>query len=144
MSAIKELAGTPQTLEASGGSISNTAAGQANDAVLDNTTELAFWYDFRLVAGFGSSVAAGTAIYLYLLAELDGSNPQTADTTTPLMPPDAFSGIFNVVTTGTGTRPLDIKGVPVGPYKYQAWLVNATGQTLSSWTLTAYPVKAQN
>ena len=74
MADIKLKAGTPQTLEASGGSISNGAAGTADDADLDNTTALAPTYTFVLLAGFGSSVTAGEDIDLYLIPRVDGTN----------------------------------------------------------------------
>lgn len=145
MATIKELAGTPQTLEASGASCSNGAAVQADDAVLDNTTELAFTVDFQLFGGFGSSVTVGGAVQLYLLPELDGTNPSNADTTTPYFQPSTYAGTFVTPTNGTSARRMTIEGVTIGPYKYQAWLWNQSGQTLSStWTLIAYPVKAQN
>lgn len=146
MGAIKELAGTPQTLEASGGSISNTAAGQANDAVLDNTTELAFTCDFALTFAPGSALAVGNVIYLYLIPELDGTNPADDDTGTPYFQPDHFSGTFvNGHASGTGTRIVTVQQISIGPYKYQAWLLNSSGQTISGgWGLVAYPVKAQN
>jgi hypothetical protein len=142
---IKELAGTPQTLEASGGSCSNNAAVQANDANLDNTTELGFTYDFTLSGGFGSSVTAGGAIQLYLVPIIDGTNVATLDSSTPLFQPSHFRGTFVTPTNGTSARLMTVEGVPLGPYKYQAWLWNQSGQTLSStWVLVAYPVKAQN
>lgn len=145
MSTIKQLAGSSQTLEANGGSCSNNAAVQANDANLNNTTELAFTYDFWLDVGFGSSVGALGSISLYLIPSLDGTNFAALDSSTPNFSPQQFSGFFTTPTTGTATRFLAVQAVVLGPYKYQAWLVNATGQTMSSgWTLVAYPVKAQN
>lgn len=144
MATIKELAGTPQTLEANGGSISNGAAGNANDAALDNTTELAFAYDFELNAGFGSSVTSGEDIDLYLVPKLDGTNYADKDTSTPLFQPSHYAGKFITPNTGTTARRMTIEDVDVGPYVYDAWLVNLSGQTVSTgWTLKAFPVKAQ-
>ncbi len=142
---IKELAGSSQALEASGGSCSNNAAVQANDANLDNTTELGFTCDFVLNGGFGSSVTPGGAIQLYLVPIIDGTNAAALDSSTPYFQPSHFRGTFVTPTNGTAARIMTVEGVPLGPYKYQAWLWNQSGQTLSStWTLTAYPVKAQN
>lgn len=145
MATIKQLAGTPQTLEASGASVSNGAVGTANDADLDNTTELAFAYDFKLNAGFGSSVTAGEDIDLYLVPKLDGTNAATSDTSTPLFQADHYAGTFITPTNGTSSREMTLQARVVGPYKYTAYLHNKSGQTVSStWSLTAYPVKAQN
>lgn len=141
---IKLKAGTPQTLEASGASISNNAVGTANDADLDNTATLAPLWDFELNAGFGSSVTAGEDLDLYLVPKLDGTNAANADTSTPLFQPSHWAGKFITPTNGTAARRMTITGVPLGPYKYTAYIHNLTGQTASStWTLTAYPQLAQ-
>jgi len=145
MATIKELAGTPQTLEASGASVSNNAVGTANDADLDNTTELAFTCSFVLNGGFGSSVTAGEDIDLYLVPKIDGTNAADSDTSTPLFQPSHYAGTFITPTNGTSARRMTLEARAVGPYKYTAYVHNKTGQTLSStWTLTAYPEKAQN
>jgi hypothetical protein len=141
---IKLKAGTPQTLEASGASVSTTAVGTANDADLDNTATLAFSYDFELNGGFGSSVTAGEDLDLYLVPKLDGTNAADADTSTPLFQPDHYAGTFITPTTGTAARRMTIGGVDVGPYKYTAYVHNKSGQTLSAtWVLKAFPVLDQ-
>ena len=145
MSTFKELAGSVQTLEANGGAISNGAAGAADDANLDNTTELAFAYDFELNAGFGSSVTAGEDVDLYLVPVLDGTNEADKDTSTPKFQDSHYRGTFITANTGTTARRMTIEGVPVGPYAYKAYLVNKSGQTVSAtWTLKAFPVKSQS
>lgn len=142
MADIKLKAGTPQTLEASGGSITNGAAGTADDADLDNTTALAPTYTFVLLAGFGSSVTAGEDIDLYLIPRVDGTN--LADVGTNVFAPEHFAGTFITPTTGTTARRMTVQGVGVGPYEYQAQLSNKSGQTVSSgWTLIAYPELGQ-
>lgn len=144
MATIKQLAGSSQTLEASGASTSNNAVGTANDADLDNTTELAFAFDFALNGGFGSSVAAGEDLDLYLVPKLDGTNAAASDASTPLFQPDHYAGTFITPTNGTSARLMTLQARPVGPYKYTAYVHNKSGQTLSSgWALTAYPTKAQ-
>lgn len=145
MAQVKQLAGTPQTLEASGASVSNAAVGTANDADLDNTTELAFAYDFELIGGFGSSVTAGEDLDLYLVPKLDGTNAADVDTSTPVFQPSHFAGTFITPTNGTAARRMTVPAVAVGPYKYTAYVHNKSGQTLSAtWDLIAYPVKAQS
>lgn len=145
MSTVKQLAGTVQHLEASGASVSNAAVGTADDADLDNTTELAFSYSFELSAGFGSSVPALKSADLYLVPKLDGTNAGAADTTTPVFQPSHYAGTFSTPTTGTAARRMEVQGVAVGPYKYTAYLVNSFGVAISSgWTLDAYPEKAQS
>lgn len=142
---IKQKAGTPQTLEASGASVSNNAVGTANDADLDNTSALAFSWSFELNGGFGSSVTAGEDLDLYLVPKLDGTNAGAADTSTPLFQPGHYAGTFVTPTNGTTARRMEIQGVVLGPYKYTAYVWNKSGQTLSStWTLTAYPELAQS
>jgi len=142
---LKQKAGTPQTLEASGASISNNAAGVADDADLDNTTALAFTYSFVLNAGFGASVTANEDIELYLVPVIDGTNEADKDTSTPVFQPSHFAGVFITPTTGTAARRMTIEAVAVGPYKYKARLWNKSGQTISStWTLTAYPELVQS
>jgi hypothetical protein len=145
MSTIKELAGTVQTLEASGASVSNNAVGTADDTDLDNTVELAFAYDFELNGGFGVSVAALEDIELYLVPKLDGTNLADKDTGTPNFQPTHYRGTFITPSTGTAARRMTLEGVSVGPYKYTAYIWNKTGVTFSStWILKAFPVKAQN
>jgi hypothetical protein len=99
----------------------------ADDQDLDNTTALAFSWDFELNAGFGSSVSV------------------SKDTSTPLFDPKHLAGAFTTCTTGTGARRMTLEGVTLGPYKYVARLWNKSGQTLSStWALKAYPVIGQS
>jgi hypothetical protein len=142
---IKLKAGTPQTLEASGGSVSDAAWGTANDADLDNTTQLAMFYNFALTCGFGSSVTALEDINLYLVPKLDGTNEADIDTANDNAQPSTFAGIFVNASSGTSSRILTLEGVQVGPCKYVAYIENKSGQTISSgWTLVAYPVLKQS
>lgn len=141
---LKLKAGTVQTLEASGASVSNGAAGVADDQDLDNTTTLAPVWDFELNAGFGTSVAVDKSIDLYLVPKLDGTNEADKDTSTPKFAAGHFAGSFVTVTTGTGARRMTVSGVVLGPYKYVARLVNSAGVTLSAtWALKAYPTLNQ-
>jgi hypothetical protein len=117
----------------------------ADDQDLDNTTALAFSWDFELNAGFGSSVSVSKDIELYLVPKLDGTNEADKDTSTPLFDPKHLAGAFTTCTTGTGARRMTLEGVTLGPYKYVARLWNKSGQTLSStWALKAYPVIGQS
>ena len=145
MATFKLLAGTTQTLEANGAAVSNGAVGTANDADLDNTVELAFAYDFELNGGFGSSVTAGEDLDLYLVPKSDGTNAAAADTTTPLFQPGHLRGRFITPTNGTSTRRMTVEAVPLGPFKYTAYVHNQSGQQLSSgWVLKAFPAKEQS
>lgn len=140
---FKLKAGTPQTLSSSQAAISNGAAAAAATN-LDNTTALATSYSFALTAGFGSSVSAGSAIDLYLVPLLDGTNAGAVDAATPYFQPSHLAGTFVTPTTGTTARILNIEGVSVGPYKYTAYLFNRSNQQISSaWTLVGYPELAQ-
>ena len=145
MADVKLKAGTPQVLEANGGSTANAAVGTANDADFDNTTTLAMFADFELNAGFGSSVTAGEDLELYLVPKLDGTNAADVDTSTPRFQPSHFAGMLITPTTETAARRMTVSGVSVGPFKYTAYVWNRSGQTMSAgWTLTAYPVLVQN
>ena len=147
MSQIKEFAGTPQTLEASGASISNGQSGVANDADLDNTTALGFTWSFTLTASYGSNVTALQPIQLYLVPKLDGTNlADVVSGASPSFQPNHFRGTFvNASGSTTGPLILTVEGVPLDPAKYTAYLWNQSGQTLSSgWALVGYPTSAQN
>lgn len=145
MATIKQLAGTAQTLaNANGGSTANNAATAAGTD-LDNTSELAFSYDFELNGGFGSSVTAGEDIDLYLVPKLDGTNAADSTSGSLLFQPAHYRGTFITPTTGTAARRMTVEGVALGPYLYTAYVWNKSGQTLSAnWTLKAFPVKAQS
>lgn len=137
-------AGSVQTLEASGGAVANDDWGTADDADLDNTAELAPEYDFELNCGFGSSVSADKSVHLYLVPKLDGTNAADSDTANDKAQSDHFAGSFVTASTGTTARRLTVQRVPVGPYKYTAYLFNQSGQQISAtWALKAYPVLAQ-
>ncbi len=141
----KLKAGTPQVLEASGGSVSNNDWGTANDADLDNTTELAPTYDFELNVGFGSGVTALNPIQLVLVPKMNGTNAADIDTANDNFQYDNFAGSFVTASGSTAARRLTIQGVELGPYKYTAYIFNQSGQTISStWSLTAYPTINQS
>jgi hypothetical protein len=142
---IKQKAGTVQTLEASGAAVSNGDWGTANDADLDNTATLAFSYDFVLTCAFGSSVSADKDITLILVPKINGTDAADIDTANDKFQEDHYAGSFRTKTTGTSSRRMTIQGVPVGPYKYTAYLFNESGVQISAtWVLAAYPVLAQN
>lgn len=141
---IKLKAGTTQTLEANGASVTNTDWGTANDQDLDNTTQLAPEWNFELNAGFGASVSTGQPITLVLVPKLDGTNAGDIDTTNDKWQPDHAAGTFRTAATGTTARLLTLQRVPLGPFKYTAYLFNEAGVTISAgWALKAYPVLDQ-
>jgi hypothetical protein len=145
MADIKLKAGSPQTLEASGGSASAGDWAIANDADLNNTVVLALSYDFELNCAFGGSVAAGDSIDLILVPKLDGTNLGDIATASDAYQYGNLAGTFVNATASGASRRLQIEGVDVGPYKYTAYLFNRTSQTLSAtWALIAYPVLNQS
>lgn len=134
-------AGSLVNLQASGTSaaLANGAVVAAATAILDNTSYLCPRASFRLTpAGFTSSTGVvGTTVDLYLLTALDGATYEDIDTTTPVVPAGAYVGSFVIIDT-TSTTPLDIKGIPLDPWKYKAYIQNKTGQQMTlGWKLDA-------
>jgi len=104
----------------------------------DNTpgTLGAFTGDFELVAATGSNMTAGNTFDLYLLESVDGAN--YAGTSGP--PPGCFAGSFVCQAETSGRYVL--RGVPLPPAKFKAYLKNGSGVALSASgsTLKMLPV----
>lgn len=82
-------------------------------------------------SGFGAAVQAGQTVDLYLLPAQDGTNPITGATSG--LPSTAFVGSFVTPVSGNvGRLAMAVQQIPLLPVRYQSWLVNNTGQTLTS------------
>lgn len=130
------------TLEGNGGNLSTATEVEANDTTLDCRTsgnaEGAMYANFELNAGFGSSPTVGTVVELYLVPALDGTNYAEVDATNHLLQPQCYAGAFVILKSQTAAQRLVILGVPVQPCLYKAYVLNKSGQTMSStWTLKA-------
>ena len=136
------LLGTPKTLEASGGSITNNSVVQADDATYDRDSDGAGYPDaeFYLTCAFGTGPTEGTTLVLMARPlDIDSTNdaevPELARPTAPI-------GRF-VVNNVTTTQYIQIYGGYVRdvPKKAEYYLGNdGTGQTVSSgWKLVVVP-----
>lgn len=130
--------GTPKTLEANGGAISNGAVGQANDAAYSIVSDGAYYPDgdFVLKATFAVAPTEGAPISLLARPlNIDG----TADAETPeATRPTRFIGNFfpNNVTTD---QYMILTGRDL-PTEAEYYLLNASAQEVSAgWTLKVTP-----
>jgi hypothetical protein len=137
---MQVVRGTPKTLEASGGSITNNSVVQADDANYDRTADGGDYPDAEFVVSltFGTAPTEGSVVALYARPlDIDGTNdapvPEAAR-------PTMFIGSFVVdnVTSAQYLGPLLARDVPLLASYYLH--NNATGQTISSgWTLKVTP-----
>lgn len=149
MGTLKEQANSVTHLQDNTSSaLSNGSSVACATHDFDNTSPLGFTASARLTtAGWGSTSGIdGTQISLYLVPYLDatniGTNPITG-TAAGSFPPGTFAGSFQVEGTGT-VQYLDIQGIPIGPYKYRAYVLNSTGQQMSAnWTVDIWPETEQ-
>lgn len=139
---VKVYRGTPKTLEASGGSITNNSVVQADDASYDVTADGGDYPDceFYLTCAFATGPTEGTTLPLMARPlDIDSTN----DAPVPeLARPTQFIGCF-VVDNTTSTQYLPLQGgfARDVPKKADYYLGNnGTGQTVSSgWKLVAVP-----
>ena len=138
VSKLYQPASPTLTCVSSGSSLANGAAVAANGASnLTNSTLLAPYVSARLYGGFGAAPTAGNVLSLYLAPILDGTNGADVDVSTPYCPSSLWVGNFVVAKSQTGTQRMDIPFIPLVAYDYIAYILNQSGQTLSSgWTLT--------
>lgn len=149
MGVLKENSvGTVQHVQDNTSSALNNGSNVALKTQYDNTTALGFTHSARLTTnGWGSTTSIdGTPITLYMVPLLDttniGTNPVTG-TSAGTWPPGTWSGTFMVEGTGT-TQYLDVQGMALGPYKYQPYVNNGTGQQMSAgWLVDIYPETEQ-
>jgi hypothetical protein len=139
---IKLVAGTHTAATTSGSSLTSGSAVAAANA-LANSTNLEECCSARLTGAFGSSPTEGGILSLYLVPKLDGSN--VADFDVSGTPPIGYwVGNFYVAKASTSTQRLDIDNIPLMPFDYLAYLVNSSGQTLSSgWLLDFWGAQHQ-
>lgn len=115
-------------------SLANNTASSAGASILDNTTNLDSWADFRASFSFGTNPVAGATLDLYLIPQVDGSTyADTATVVSNAPNPNYYAGSFPVRPT-TGAQVVDLRHVDISsPTKYEAILVNnATGQALAA------------
>jgi hypothetical protein len=132
--------GTSVTCVSSGSSLTSGSVVAANTvANLTNSTGLNFFAKALLTGGFGATPTDGSILSLYLVpTKLDGTNPATIGTSG--IPPLQFLAGYFVAANQSGTQYLPIDGIPVYGVDYTPYLLNSTGQTLSSgWSLAFYP-----
>lgn len=95
-------------------------------ALLDNSVNLDFWADFVLAVTFAVAPTANTTCDLYLLPAADGTN--AADGSGAVAPqPVLLAGSFELRAVTTAQR-LTLRGVALPPGKFNALLVNNSGQ----------------
>ncbi len=140
----KVYLGTPKTLEASGGSITNNSVVQADDATYTRSTDGGDYPDaeFYLSAAFTTAPTEGTTLNLY-------ARPLDIDSTNDAEVPEAarptvFVGVFVVNNVGTSTMQyMQLQGGYARdmPAKADYYLHNnATGQTVNAgWKLVVVP-----
>lgn len=137
----KVATGTVKTLEANGGSITNGAVVQADDANYDLAADAAGWPDaeFVLTGTFGTAPTEGRCVNLYARPlDIDG----TADAEAPeAARPTVFIGSF-IVNNVTASQTMPLQGLIARdlPRLASYYLHNDAGQTLSAgWVLKAVP-----
>jgi hypothetical protein len=140
--------GSPVSLETSGASTvtgSEIAASVANlDCRSAGNAAEPFGGDFELVVGFGVAPTVGVTVDLYLVPAIDGPNFAEVDSTNHKLQSTNYRGSFVVLKSQTATQRLVLEGVPLSPRLYKAYLLNNSGQTISTgWTLKAIVDRAQ-
>jgi hypothetical protein len=140
---LKLQQGALTTIASSGGSTANSV--RADAGAYDNTSLLCPIVDLVLGVTFGSAPTPGAGIVIgcYFVPYTDGTTLGTVDTSTPRFPSGTFAGNFEVITTGT-SQVLVLQGIALDALKYEVYLDNQSGQTMSSgWTLKAQPTDWQ-
>lgn len=133
--------GTTTVVQTSGASLTNGTAVACTTANLANQSNLDMFVTFELVGSFGSAPTIPAAFEVYLVPANDGTNFADINTTsgTSYGSPGMFAGLIPVVLSQTASqRMTGTFRVEVGPRLYKVYLLNRTGQTLTSWTLTVY------
>lgn len=140
--------GTTTTVQTSGGSLANVTAVACSTANLANQTNLDDFGTFELVGGFGSSPTLPQALEVYLVPANDGTNFADVNTTSgsSYLSPSQFAGTIPVTLSQTASqRMTSSTRIPLGPRLYKVYLLNRTGQSLSSgWSLTVYGGRYQS
>lgn len=110
-----------------------TTTGSAiTGSAIDNDTDLDIYADFELVITYGTGPTAGSAIELYIVRTVDGTNFEDASTTGPIVPQGGFVGAFILRSVTTAQRMI-IPGVPIPPRDFHVMVVaKTTGQTAAA------------
>lgn len=115
----------------------------SNDATTD---ELDLWADLELyIAGFGTAPDDNSAVDVYVVRTVDGTNYE--DNATDGRPMNGWVGAFIVDNAkGTGAQRLVVPQVPLPPRDFKIYLISNTGQTMNATanTLKAYFYSMQN
>lgn len=130
-----------------GTSVSNNASGVAATQ-FDNRSggngAQSFWANFELKAGFGSAPTIGLTVDLYLVPRIDGTNLADVGASAQTFQPNHNKGSFYIVLSQTGVQRMTISAALLMPLLYDAYLLNKSGQTMSTnWGLRVVPVQQQ-
>ena len=142
--------GTTTAVQTSGASASlaNGTAVACATANVANQTNLDDFATFELTGGFGSSPTLPAALEVYLVPANDGTNFADVNTTSgsSYLSPSQFAGLIPVALSQTASQRMTTSArVPLGPRLYKVYLLNRTGQTLSSgWALNVYGGRYQS
>lgn len=142
--------GTTTAVQTSGASASlaNVTAVACATANLANQTNLDDYATFELIGGFGSAPTLPQSLEVYLVPANDGTNFADVNTTSgsSSLSSSQFAGTIPVTLSQTGSQRMTSGArIPLGPRLYKVYLLNRTGQTLSSgWSLTVYGGRYQS
>lgn len=142
---IRQETGAPTLL----GSAQFSALGNGTGATAsayDNGASANLWIkaDFQFSGVMAATPNSGSALDLYLLPSIDGTN--FADGNSAIFPPSLYVGSF-IVRNVTTNQVLVLTGVPIPPTKIMPLLVNKAGAAISAnttaSTLTIFPSRYQ-
>lgn len=130
---------TPLTDSTSRGNSSTILIGQ-----YDNSAVLAPMVDVGLAPVFssGPTPGAGIVVGLYLVPYVNSTNAGTVNTSGPVMPSGTFAGNFEITTSGTSPF-LVLQGLQLSALKYDVYIFNQSGQSITSMTVTFNPTDWQ-
>ncbi len=142
------------TLTSTGASLTNGSAGSAGtdlDVRSSGNAAEDFQSTLELKCQWGTvtGIVKGTVVAeLYLVPKLDGTNAPDVDTTSgsSALPYESFAAVFTAIKAPTASTDMRfITGtVNLQPILYTAYIINTSGQTISSnWTLKIVPAQAQ-
>lgn len=140
--AIRQETGAPVTLATAQISALGNGTG-ATGSAYDNGASANLWIkaDFQFSGRGAATWQSGSALELYILPSVDGTN--FADGNSAIFPPGLFAGAFTVRAVTTD-QVLMITGVPLPPTKFMPLLVNRAGATISATpTLSMIPSRYQ-
>lgn len=128
-------------LSGQGAQIANGACLQVSGDFYNNGVSggPTFYANFELLAsasGWGAAVQSNQPVNFFMVPSLDGSNFPNVDTANASIPTTYFRSAFITAKSGNQQDRMAIEGVPLMPVRYRLYLINNTGQTLTSgWSL---------